>query len=81
MDIEEFARAIAEHIRPVVPIDRALWSAADAAQYLGVTPRTVSERYAALPDFPKAIRLPSTGSRGLARWKAGEVIRWAEGRR
>ena len=66
--------------RGYVPPERQLWSAQDIAAYLGVSPRTVSERYAARPDFPKPIRLPSTGETGLKRWRASDVMTWAEGR-
>jgi hypothetical protein len=55
-----------------------LWTAADIAEYLNVCTRQVSERYAMLPDFPKAIRLPSPKRRGLYRWKKHEVIAWVE---
>jgi predicted DNA-binding transcriptional regulator AlpA len=55
-----------------------LWTPADVAAYLGVSKRTVAERYAARPDFPSAIRLPSDSGHGLMRWKAGDVMRWVE---
>jgi prophage regulatory protein len=66
--------------RGYVPPERQLWSAQDIAAYLGVSPRTVAERYAPLPDFPTPIRLPSTGQVGLKRWKASAVMQWAEER-
>jgi predicted DNA-binding transcriptional regulator AlpA len=66
--------------RGYVPPERQLWSAQDIAAYLGVSPRTVAERYAPRPDFPAPIRLPSTGQAGLKRWKAAEVMTWAERR-
>lgn len=79
-------QSLADHLdhvlrRGYVPPDRQLWSADDAAAYLGVSKRTVAERYAVRPDFPRPIRLPSTGTRGLLRWKAAEVMKWAEARR
>lgn len=66
--------------RPPIPIDVALWSVAEIAAYLCVSDTQVRERYACRPDFPRAIRLPVTGSsgRGHPRWKASEVIEWAE---
>ena len=36
-------------------------------------------RIAYLPDFPKAIRLPSGKGLGHPRWKATEVIGWVNG--
>lgn len=79
----DIIQSLAAHLdqvlrRGYVPPDRQLWSAEDAAAYLGVSKRTVAERYAPRPDFPRPIRLPSTGGRGLLRWKAAEVMRWAE---
>lgn len=63
--------------RGYVPTEKQLWSAEDVAAYLGVTKRTVAERYAPLPSFPKARQLPSTGRRGLLRWSAKEIMDWA----
>jgi predicted DNA-binding transcriptional regulator AlpA len=48
------------------------------AQYLKVTPKHVLQRYAPLPDFPQPIRLPSAKGTGQLRWKAKEIIGWAE---
>ncbi|TJZ73783.1 helix-turn-helix transcriptional regulator [Chitiniphilus eburneus] len=63
----------------VVPPDKALWDAEATAKYLGVSDRQVAERYASLPDFPRPIYLPTaTGQRSTRRWKAAEVIKWAE---
>lgn len=77
--IETLAQRIDQVLRRgYVPPERQLWSAQDIAAYLGVSPRTVAERYAPLPDFPTPIRLPSTGAVGLKRWKAAEVMKWAE---
>lgn len=76
--IDRISHAIAERIAPAVPIDIALWDAETISAYLKVGKSQVLERYAPLPDFPKAIRLPSTGGRGHPRWKAAEIIGWAE---
>ena len=78
--IETLAQAIAARLQPPVPLDRALWTAADCAAYLRVTARTVAERYAARPDFPKALKLPGSKA-GHMRWMAKDVMRWAEGRK
>jgi len=53
-----------------------LWDAATIAGYLSVSVDT-ARRYAARPDFPAPIRLPS-GPRGTPRWKSSEVQVWAE---
>ncbi len=79
-DITELAEKLAELATPAIPLRVDLWGAKQIGAYLKVTPRQVLERYALLPGFPLSIRLPSaTGKRGSPpRWKAWEVIRWAE---
>jgi predicted DNA-binding transcriptional regulator AlpA len=64
--------------RQVVGLDAALWDAADVAAYLRVTREYVLQRLAPRADWPKAIRL-SDGPK-LARWRAREVIAWAQRR-
>lgn len=78
---ERLDRLIDALSRPAVPADKVLWDAAAVGAYLGVSARQVSERYALKPGFPDTIRLPSTSGRGLLRWKACEVIAWAERQR
>jgi hypothetical protein len=61
-----------------LPIEIDLWDIATIATYLKRSESVVRERMACLPDFPKAIRLPSTRSaRGQALYRAKEVIQWA----
>lgn len=77
--IERLAAEIAGRIAPPVPINIDLWDAERIAAYLKVSARQVSERYACRPDFPRPICLPtSTGAHQIRRWKAPEVIAWAE---
>ncbi len=77
--IDQLAAAVAARISPAIPLEFDLWSAAEIAAWLKVGTDQVLERYAPLPDFPKAIRLPTPdGGRGRPRWKAAEVIAWAE---
>lgn len=79
-DILTLARAIAAHMPPTIPVDVALWSTADCAAYLRISESSFQQRVACLPGFPQAIRLPrATGHTGHPRWKAREVIEWAEG--
>lgn len=76
--IDLLAAAVAKQVRPAIPIDIALWDIATIAAYLNRGESQVRERMACLPDFPKAIRLPSTGTtRGHALYKAKEIIAWA----
>lgn len=63
---------------PTVPVQREWWSAEEVAVYLGVKPRTVSERYRFLNGFPEVKRLPSESGLGSLRWKAKEIRQWME---
>lgn len=76
--IEQLAAALADRIRPEVPLSVDLWDAKLVAAYLKVSPKHVLERYSPRPDFPRAIRLPAASGKGHPRWKALEVIEWAE---
>lgn len=75
--IEALAKAIGEHIH-VVPLSVDLWDGEMIAQYMKMSKRYVLEVVTCRPDFPKPIPLPG---RGMRRWKAKEVIEWAEGLR
>lgn len=77
--LKRLAATIAAQAAPQIPITVDLWSAKEVAAYLKVTPRHVLERYAIMPGFPAPIRLPSpSGGIGHPRWKAKEIITWAE---
>lgn len=80
--ILRLADAVAERVTPMVPLNIALWSADQIAAYCSVTRRHVLEAMAPLPSFPRCISLPGTGpgNRGTRRWKASDVIEWAESR-
>jgi hypothetical protein len=76
--IARLAAELAKQLRPALPIEIDLWDIATIATYLKRSESVVRERMACLPDFPKAIRLPSTRSvRGQALYRAKEVIQWA----
>ena len=63
-----------------LPIEIQLWTTQDIGSYLKIDPNKVVQRYASLPDFPKRIEIPTAEGRIThPRWKAVEVIRWAEG--
>jgi hypothetical protein len=77
--IERLAEEIAMRIRPAIPLSIDLWDAETIGAYLKKSSRQVRERYAPLPGFPQAIRLPSGGAeKSHPLWKALEVIKWAE---
>lgn len=65
-------------LRPEIPLEVDIWDAKTVAAFLKVAPRYVTERYALMDDFPTPFRLPSKNGRGHPRWKAVEIIRWAE---
>lgn len=76
--LDKLANALAERLKPALPVSIDLWDVATVAQFLKRDPSVVRERITCLPDFPKAIRLPSTRGRGHPLYKAAEVIEWAE---
>lgn len=79
--LEQLAAAVAQLVRPAIPVDYDLWDIAMIAAYLKRDPQVVRERMACLPGFPKAIRLPTmTGGkagRSQPLYQAKEVIAWA----
>lgn len=66
--------------RPPIPPEKVLWDAERVGEYLGVSPRTIAERWALQKDFPRPIMLGSD-ARAMKRWKAQEIIKWAERQR
>lgn len=77
--IDQLAAELAHRIRvSAIPIQIDLWDAETIGLYLKVSAKHVLQRYAPLPDFPQPIRLPSEKRGGQPRWKAAEVIAWAE---
>lgn len=77
--IEQLAAAIAAHTAPMIPLSVDLWDAKHAAGYFKCSATNFLERYAPLPGFPRPVRLPSQTERGKhPRWKARDVISWAE---
>lgn len=75
--INRLAAALAQQLRPAIPLEVDLWDIKTIATVLKRSEAQVRERMACLPDFPKAIRLPSsTGARGQALYRAKEVLDW-----
>jgi predicted DNA-binding transcriptional regulator AlpA len=58
-----------------VPVDKRWVDAETGAGMLTVSKRTFLEEYAPRPDFPKPLR------EGQPRWKASEILQWADRRR
>lgn len=76
--LEKLSSALAKHLKPAIPVEIDLWDVSMIAAYLKRDPAVVRERITCLPDFPKAIRLPSQRGRAHPLYKATEVIQWAE---
>ena len=60
-----------------VPVEDQIWSKEAVADYLGVSPRQVIERYAQKPDFPEGFKL-GNGRTSPVRWLATDIINWAK---
>ena len=79
MDYAALAAEIVKRMPPPITRDIDLWGSAEVAAYLKASNRQVCERLVPLPGFPKKIVLPSIGTgRMHPRWKASEIIEWAE---
>mgnify|MGYP003655980047 CR=1 FL=1 len=76
--IERLAEVLANRVIHSVPINLKLWDIKSIGAYLNKSPAHVREKFASLPSFPKAIRLPSAARDAHALYKASEVITWAE---
>lgn len=80
--LDELAESIARHTARRIPLAVDLWGYSEIADYLKMTQRHVADRVATLPGFPASIRIPTRGAgRGQPRYKASEVIAWAESHR
>jgi hypothetical protein len=76
--INRLAAAVAQQIRPAIPLEVDLWDIAMIAALLKRSESQVRTHMACLPDFPKAIRLPSArAARGQALYRAKDVLAWA----
>lgn len=66
-----------------MPLDKRLWTAAQAATYLQVSEHHLVTRYIHREEFPRPIWLPSTTPGGKSpktrRWVASEIVEWAQG--
>lgn len=77
--ITKLAHALATQMRPSIPVAIDLWDISMIAAFLKRSEAQVRERIACVPDFPKAIRLPSSTSvRGQPLYPASEVIAWTK---
>jgi len=72
--IEKLAAALAAQLPPPIPIEIDLWDVATIARLLKRNESQVRNRMVCLPDFPKAIRLPTAAGPRL--YRAAEVLAW-----
>jgi len=77
MRVERVAEII-RLMKPSVPINLEIWSPEDIAKYMDITKQQFSNKYAVMPDFPEAKRLPTKNGKGQLRWMAKDVIEWVE---
>jgi hypothetical protein len=75
--IEKLADAVAERLKPAIPLSVDLWDMDMVAAYFKRHPQVVRQTIACLPSFPKAIRLP-TKQRAHPLYNAKDVIAWAQ---
>lgn len=71
--IEKIAAAVADRIGS----SDDLWGMGRVAKYLDRNVQTVRNRIACLPSFPRAIRLPVSGT-AQPLYNAAEVMQWAQ---
>lgn len=62
-----------------IPIEVDLWDTEHIAAYLKYSHSTVRDKILPLPSFPRPICIRTANGSGLPRYKAREVIKWAEG--
>ena len=61
-----------------IPVEVDLWDTEHIAAYLKYSYSTVRDKILPMPSFPKPICIRTANGSGLPRYKAREVIKWAE---
>jgi hypothetical protein len=61
-----------------IPVEVDLWDTEHIAAYLKYSHSTVRDKILPLPSFPRPICIRTANGSGLPRYKAREVIKWAE---
>jgi hypothetical protein len=79
MSEKEILAAILQKLKEKsIPIEIDLWDTECIAAYLKCSYATVRDKVLPLPSFPRAIRLQTSNGTSRPRYKAREVIQWAE---
>jgi hypothetical protein len=78
-DEKEILKAILQKLTErSIPIEVDLWDTEHIAAYLKYSYSTVRDKILPLPSFPRPISIRTVNGAGLPRYKAREVIQWAE---
>lgn len=79
MTDQEILKAILQKLTErSIPIEVDLWDTEHIAAYLKYSYSTVRDKILPLPSFPRPISIHTVNGAGLPRYKAREVIAWAE---
>ena len=55
-----------------------IWKSDDIARYMRLSLSSVQSRIICRSDFPRAVRIPTSGTGGGRRWYAKEVQAWLQ---
>lgn len=77
INVEQLAGFLADRMSPSVPVDVAFWSKKEIGGCLGLGTTSI-DSLVKRPDFPASYRFPTKGSGSQPRWKAKDVLAWAE---
>ena len=58
-----------------------VWTAHDIAHYMRLSVSSVQSRIITRKDFPRPVRIPTSGTGGGRRWYAAEVKNWLRNNR
>ena len=75
--IKQLADELSARISPAVPIAAAFWSKAEIGSCLGFG-KTSVDSLVTRPDFPPVYSFPTKGNGSHPRWRAKDVLAWAE---
>lgn len=77
IDINALASSIAANMRPALPVSVSFWSKKEIGGCLGLGTTSI-DSLVKRPDFPAPYRFPTKGNGSQPRWKAKDVLAWAE---
>ena len=78
--IKQLAAEISAQIAPAVPVSVAYWDKKAICACLKVSESSLNKMMLS-PDFPAVRRFPASSDpskRGFPRWRAKDIIEWAE---